>query len=471
MTARTRIVATLGPASDSPERIRELLKAGVDVFRINFSHGTSEGRARQLRAIREAEAELGMPVAVLADLCGPKIRLRPVAGGRIELVTGQTVTLRRGQAEGTAEALTTTLDELVDALRPGDPVLLDDGKLRLEVQSCGPDQATCRVVHGGPLSTGKGINLPGTELPISTLTGKDRRDAAWLATRGFDWVALSFVRRAADVRELRGLLEASGCTAGVVAKVEKPEAVARIDEIVQEADAVMVARGDLGVEMELPEVPAAQKRIAARCQEQGKPCIATQMLESMTTEPRPTRAEVSDVANAVLDGADAVMLSGETAVGHYPVEAVSMMNRIVERAEALPPAHHSAMSCLRAATTAAMARAVQAVTEAEEIAAVGVFTATGTSARMLSKMRLGLPVLALSPDPRTVRRMCLYWGIEPVQAQTPDHTRQVLDRVSEAALDRGMADPGDRIVVLSGRPIGAPGATNTLVVHRVPGGD
>ena len=468
MSAATKIVATLGPASDSPVRIRELIRTGVDVFRINFSHGTSEGRARQLAAIREAEAELGIPVAVMADLCGPKIRVRPLVGGRVELRTGSTVTLRRGDALGTAGILTTTLDELVDALRPGDPVLLDDGKLRLEVVTSDAHQATCRVVFGGPLSTGKGLNLPRTELPIATLTGKDRRDAAWIADRDFDYVALSFVRRAEDLRELRALLADHGCDAHLVAKVEKPEAVARIDEIVDEADAVMVARGDLGVEMELPEVPAAQKRIAALCRQRGKPCIvATQMLESMTSSPRPTRAEVSDVANAVLDGTDAVMLSGETAVGDFPVETVSMMDRIVARAQAMEGTPCAPVRDGRAATTAAMAKAVQAVVEAEPIAAVGVFTATGTTARMLSKMRLDLPVLALSPDPRAVRRMCLYFGVAPALVETPEHTRQVLELVARVAVKRGAAAPGDRIVVLSGRPIGEPGATNTLVVHTI----
>ena len=468
MSAHTKIVATLGPASDSPERIRALLRAGVDVFRINFSHGSSESRARQLAAVREAEAELGQPVAVMADLCGPKIRVRPIDGGPIQLVDGQQIALRRGRDHGDADALTTTLDELVDALAPGDPVLMDDGKLRLEVLDCGADRATCRVVHGGPLSTGKGINLPGTELPIATLTAKDRRDAAWIALRSFDLVALSFVRSAGDVVELRSLLVEHGCRAGVVAKIEKPEAVARIEEIVDAADAIMVARGDLGVEMELPEVPAAQKRIAALSREHGKPCIvATQMLESMTAAPRPTRAEVSDVANAVLDGADAVMLSGETAVGAFPVEAVTMMDRIVTRAQRMQRCDCVGPSCAEAPTTAALARAVRAVVDAEPIAAVGVFTAAGTTARMLSKMRLGVPVLALSPDPAAVRRMCLYFGVRPGRAEAPEHTRQVLELFARTAREAGVAGPGDQLVVLSGRPIGRPGATNTLVVHRI----
>ncbi len=468
MSAHTKIVATLGPASDSPERIRALIRAGVDVFRINFSHGSSESRARQLATVREAEAELGRPVAVMADLCGPKIRVRPIAGGRIVLAAGQQIALRRGRDEGSTEELTTTLDELVDALGPGDPVLLDDGKLHLEVVARQPDRAVCRVVHGGPLSSGKGINLPGTRLPIATLTGKDRRDVAWIGDRGFDWVALSFVRSAGDVVELRELLVQHGCRARVVAKAEKPEAIAHIEQIVDAADAVMVARGDLGVEMELPEVPAAQKRIAALCREHGKPCIvATQMLESMTGSPRPTRAEVSDVANAVLDGADAVMLSGETAVGDYPAEAVEMMNRIVARAQQMDRCSCVGPSCHESPTTAALARAVRAVVEAEPVSAVGVFTATGTAARMLSKMRLGVPILALSPDVGAVRRMCLYFGVRPSVTPIPEHTRDVLDLVARTAREAGVADDGDRVVVLSGRPIGQPGATNTLVVHTI----
>jgi pyruvate kinase len=472
MVIRTKIVATLGPATRDPAMLRHLIQAGCDVFRLNFSHGDRAEKAKLLAAIRGVEAELGTPVAVMADLCGPKIRVGPLADGQVQLVDGDTVTIRRDPFVGTAEHFSTTLPELVDQVRPGEPVLLDDGKLSLEVLEVSPPDAfTCRVVHGGPLSPGKGINLPQTQLALSALTGKDREDADWIGGQDIDYVALSFVRAAEDVLELRGLLVQRGSTAHVVAKIEKPQAVEAIEEIIAATDVVMVARGDLGVEMELPAVPVAQKRIARLCQAAGKPCIiATQMLETMTQAPRPTRAEVSDVANAILDHADAVMLSGETAVGRYPVEAVAMMNAIgdalqADRAERdIPLRVHYAS----AATTAALAGAVKAIIEEEHIVAAAVFTASGTTARMLAKNRLPVPILGFSPSPATVRRMCLYYGVVPELAAAPEHTREVLDLAARCAVDRGLARPGDKLVVLSGRPIGIAGATNTLVVHTVP---
>jgi pyruvate kinase len=320
------------------------------------------------------------------------------------------------------------------------------------------------------LSAGKGVNLPQTELKLSALTEKDRRDAAWVAEREFDYVALSFVRCGDDVRELRQFLTDSGCDAHIVAKIEKPQALERIEEIIDAADAIMVARGDLGVEMQLPAVPVAQKRIARLCHLSAKPCIiATQMLESMTRSPTPTRAEVSDVANAVLDNADAVMLSGETAVGEFPVESVAMMNRIVQHVQG----HYDeiaapvAGACSLSGTTAALAGAVSEILQREPIAAVGLFTATGMTARLLGKTRLSCPILAISQNVRAVRRMCLYYGVFPVLCDAPEHTRDVLATASKFALQRGIAQAGERIVVLSGRPIGKPGATNTLVVHTI----
>jgi pyruvate kinase len=468
MAARTKIVATVGPACEQPDRIAALVEAGVDVFRLNLSHGDPESRARQLETIRAVEARVGHPVAVMADLCGPKIRVRPLVGGRVELADGATITLRRGREAGTADAITTTLDELVDAVRPGDPVLLDDGKLRLEVlQPCG-DGVVCRVVYGGPLSDGKGVNLPATRLPIDTLTAKDRRDVAWIAAHDIDLVALSFVRSADDIEQLRRLLVEAGCDAQIVAKVEKPEAVAAIESIVAASDAVMVARGDLGVEMELPEVPAAQKRIAALCLRSATPCIvATQMLESMTTSPRPTRAEVSDVANAVYDQADAVMLSGETAVGRFPVEAVAMMNRIALRSEEVRPCAPSRYDPVGEPTAAALASAVRTLVDAEPIAAIGVYTVSGATARLLARTRPGVPIVALSPDPGAARRLNLVHGVLSGVAPAPEHTRQVIELLEAAARAREVATDGQRLVVLSGRPVGVAGATNTLVVHRL----
>jgi len=474
MVIRTKVVATLGPATSEPAVLRQLVGAGCDVFRLNFSHGTLVEKARLLASIRAVEAELGEPVAVMADLCGPKIRVGPVVDDEIELVAGSELVIQREPLEGDATRVSTTLAELVDAVRPGESILLDDGKLRLEVTGVRPpDEFTCRVIHGGPLRSGKGVNLPRTELALSALTEKDRADVAWIVEQDIDYVALSFVRSEADVRELRGLLQDGGCDAHVIAKIEKPQAVEDIEDIVETADGIMVARGDLGVEMELPLVPVTQKRIARLCQARGKPCIiATQMLESMTHAPRPTRAEVSDVANAVLDHADAVMLSGETAIGAYPVRAVQMMNDI---SEALQADREERDDPLRvhyasAPTTAALAHAVKAIIEEEQIAAAAVFTATGTTARMMAKNRLPVPILAFSPSRTTVRRMCLYYGVEPHLADAPEHTREVLALAARTAVEHGHARPGDKLVVLSGRPIGRSGATNTLVVHTVPGG-
>ncbi len=470
MRIRTKIVATLGPASAGPDSIRRLAEAGCDMFRINFSHGTPEGREALLEAVRAVEAEIGRPLAVLGDLCGPKIRVGSMPEGGSVLETGSRVTVWREKVEGGAEGFSTNRPALVDEVQPGEPVLLDDGRIRLEVVDRSEGGVTCRVIHGGRLKSGKGINLPHTCLTLSSLTAKDREDLEWIGARDLDYVALSFVREPEALTELRRLLQERGSDAHVVAKVEKPQALERIAEIVDVADAVMVARGDLGVEMELPEVPLAQKRIADLCQIAGKPCIiATQMLDSMTHAPQPTRAEVSDVANAVLDRTDAVMLSGETAVGAYPVETVRMMNRIAAKAESWGDRGWRPLEAGGALwrTTAALAGAVHAVIAGDDIAAVAVFTATGTTARMLSKIRLPLPILALTQNQDAARRMALYHGVIPARAEAPEHTRDVLALASELAVEQGIAAPGDKMVMVSGRPIGVPGKTNTLVVHTV----
>ncbi|HAU37592.1 MAG TPA: pyruvate kinase [Phycisphaerales bacterium] len=478
MTIRTKIIATVGPASGSVPTLRRLIQAGCDVFRVNFSHGDPAQRAELLSNIRAAEAALGEPVAVMADLCGPKIRVGRIAGGAVLLADGQELEIVREPVEGDATRISTTLGEMIDALRPGEPILLDDGKLRLEVVAPDPPRAVrCRVVRGGVLAASKGVNLPRTELKLSALTEKDRRDVEWICKTsvpggdGFDYVALSFVRAAADVQELRAMLRAGSCGAHIVAKVEKPQALERIDEVIAASDAVMVARGDLGVEMDLPAVPIAQKRIARLCRQAGKPCIiATQMLESMTACETPTRAEVSDVANAVLDHADAVMLSGETAVGKFPVEAASMMNRIVSAMQA----YHDEQDApapprtTGGRTVDALAHATREIVALGGLQAVAVFTATGATARLLAKNRLSCPILALSPTREVVRRTCLYYGVAAVQqADPPEHTREILAIASRLAVEKGLARRGDRILVVSGRPIGKPGHTNTLVVHTV----
>jgi pyruvate kinase len=471
MPIRTKIVATVGPACAKAKDIEDLACAGVDVFRINFSHGDDAQRQHFLDAIRAVEKTLGEPLAIMGDLCGPKIRVGLIRDGSMLLAEGQEIVIVRQPVEGDLERISTTMAEVIDELEVGQGVLIDDGKIRLEVVAADPpDKVVCRTVRGGVLSSGKGVNLPHTPLKTSALTENDRRHLKWIAERDFDFVALSFVRSADDVRELRGLMEGLGCAAHIVAKIEKPQALNQIERIVDVSDAIMVARGDLGVEMDLPAVPVAQKRIARLCHCAGKPCIiATQMLETMTHSAVPTRAEVSDVANAVLDHADAVMLSGETSVGEFPVQSVRMMDSVVREVQAYHDEVSGNLEGVHSpvATSAALASAVRAVIAGEDIAAVAVFTATGTTARLLAKSRLTCPVVAMSPDVRAVRRMCLYYGVLPVLAKAPSHTRDVVALAERLCLENKVAAKGERIVILSGRPIGKPGATNTLVVHTM----
>ena len=470
MITRTKIVATVGPASADINVMRKLVQAGCDVFRINFSHGSNEQRLGFLENIRRIERETGEPIAVMADLCGPKIRVGLIEGGCVRLVEGGKITIQRQPVTGTASRISTTLRELVDCLQVGQNVLLDDGKLRFVVESRKADEVECRVIRGGTLSDGKGVNLPQTELKLSALTEKDRADVEWIASQDFDFVALSFVRSPKDVQELRDLLsQHGGERLHIISKIEKPAALEQIEGIMAAGDGVMVARGDLGVEMDLPAVPAAQKKIAALARKMGKVCIiATQMLESMTQSPTPTRAEVSDVANAVMDCTDAVMLSGETAVGKFPVEAVGMMNRIVEAAQD----YHDHCSCRQPVgpsagnTVRAIVSAVREVLSVTNVAVTAVFTVSGQTALLLAKGRLPSPILAISPDKHAVRRMCMYYGVDAFLAPAPEHTRDVLEIAERCALSRGLAKTGDNIVVLSGRPINASGAINTLVVHQ-----
>ncbi|NLF30328.1 MAG: pyruvate kinase [Planctomycetes bacterium] len=472
---KTKIVATVGPASMAPAILGQLIRAGVDVFRINFSHGTEPQHQAMLEGIRAAAEKLRRPVAVMADLCGPKIRVGEMTGGGVLLVGGSTLVIQRKPVVGTPERISTTLAELIDDARVGQRILMDDGRIELKVvRRRPPSELDCTVVTGGVLGTGKGVNLPQTSLKLSALTEKDRRDAAWIAGRDFDYVALSFVRRAADIRELRGLLDAGRSQARIVAKIEKPQALKNIGSIVEAADAVLVARGDLGVEMPMPAVPVAQKRLVQLAEEAGKPCIvATQMLETMTSQPTPTRAEVSDVANAVFDGADAVMLSGETAVGQYPLKAVEMMNDIamqVERHLGSAQGPRRRLADLGAAgcgPTAAIARAVHTLVHADAIKAVVAYTMTGATALHLAKMRLPAPTLALTPSRRVVQQTCLYYGVAAAEAPMVEHTREVLALAARHILRLRWGRKGDKIIVVSGRPLGRAGATNTLVVHTL----
>ncbi|HET6430387.1 MAG TPA: pyruvate kinase [Phycisphaerae bacterium] len=468
MAIRTKIVATVGPACAEPAVLEQMARAGVDVFRVNFSHGNEATRAEAVANIRQVESRIGEPLAILADLCGPKIRVGPIHGGSCLLGEGARVSITRQPVIGSADQISTTLPELIDCARPHQALLLDDGKIRLRViETDPPERIVCEVTTGGILAEGKGINLPETELDLPALTEKDLRDVEWIAASDVDWVALSFVQRADDVHHLRSLLAEDF---RIVAKIEKPKALERIESIVDAADALMVARGDLGVEMPLPEVPIIQKRLAKLCRTHGKACIvATQMLESMTASPTPTRAEVADIANAVLDGADAVMLSGETAVGKHPVATVRMMQEIAAEAEAYEATLGIAATVhfAPARTTAALAASVRAVLAEEEISAAAVYTASGTTAAVLAQQRLPVPVLAMSPNRRVVRQMSLLFGVRPVLEPAPEHTREVLAAAGRHLQALGLVRPGAKIVVLSGRPIGKGGATNTLVVHTV----
>ena len=472
MIKRTKIVATVGPASGSREKLRALVEAGVDVFRINFSHGDDEQRGDFLHHIRAVEHDVGRPVAICGDLCGPKIRVGMIQGGEVELEAGREIVIKRMPVDGTAECISTTLPELVDAVRSGERVLLADGRLHLEVvRTSRPEDFTCRVIVGGLLSSGKGVNVPETELPISALTEKDLQDIRWIAQRDFDYVALSFVQQAADVDALRRLLDQHGSQAQIIAKIEKPQALNHIDAIIETADAVMIARGDLGVEMDFPVVPIAQKTIAHKCQVVGKPCIiATEMLESMIDSPRPTRAEVSDVANAVFDHADAVMLSAESSIGKYPIEAVDAMHRVVVAAEAFLEQRRDAetVTLSEPSTTAALATAVRQVMHMQQIAAIALFTASGTTARLLAKNRPACPILALSSQLGVTRRACLYYGVVPRIVDLPESVEKFLNRSESMAKALHLATSGDRVIVLAGHPIGAAGGTKILIVEEIP---
>ena len=461
-----RIVATLGPASRAPEQVRALAAAGADVFRVNFSHGGHDDHARTIEAVREAEAALERPLAVLADLQGPKLRLGKFKDGMVELHAGQRFRIDLDDALGDAQRVRAPHPEVFAALRPGSSILLDDGKVRLRVTEHGPDFADTVVEAGEKLSNHKGLNLPGNAIPIPALTDKDRKDLAFALNQGVDWVALSFVQRAADMAELRQIVRGR---AGVLAKIEKPAALEVLDEILDLSEAVMVARGDLGVELAPEDVPVVQKQLIRAARDRGIPIIvATQMLESMISAPAPTRAEASDVAGAVYEGADALMLSAETAAGQYPFEAVSIMDRIIARVEKDPrwPELMAAEHQLGDAD-ALVAAATQAA-DIAHTACVAAFTATGQTALRVARERALAPTLALTPNLATARKLALAWGVEP--RIVPDiHDPEDMPRLAgEMALRAGLAQPGDRIMILAGIPMGSPGAANVLRLTHAP---
>ena len=462
-TRRSRIVATIGPASRDPEMVVRLARAGADVFRLNFSHGSQDDHASAYNAIRRAEVEVGRPLGILADLQGPKLRVGVFARGREFLEGGSSFRLDMENTPGDARRAYLPHPEIFAALKPGADMLIDDGKVRLRVEDCGADFAELKVIGEGFVSDRKGVNVPSVVIPMSPLTPKDREDLAYALRLGVDWIALSFVQRAEDMAELRRLV---GDRAAVLAKIEKPAGLENLDEILDLCHGVMVARGDLGVELAPEDVPVAQKTIVRAARDRGIPVIvATQMLESMITNPAPTRAEATDVANAVYEGADALMLSGESAAGQYPVQAVEMMDRIINRIEQdsrwpqLMDAEHPRPAEGDRDAIPAAARVAAAAANAACMAA---YTTGGSTALRMARERPLQRVLALTPHDRVARRLSLVWGLEPMVTAVPkdldDMTRKALD----AAVSSGLAQPGSAVLVVAGVPFGTPGATNLL---------
>jgi pyruvate kinase len=465
---RTRIVATLGPASRGPDTVKALAMAGVDVFRLNFSHGAHADHAAALDAVRRAEAAVDRPLGVLADLQGPKLRLGTFKDGAILVRPGMRLTLDLDPTPGDDRRVSMPHPELFRALSPGALLLLDDGKVRLRVETATKDKAVVEVVQGDRLSDRKGVALPGSVIPLAALTPKDRADLAFALEIGVDWVALSFVQGPEDMAELRKLVDGR---AACLAKIEKPAALERLNEILDYCDGVMVARGDLGVELEPEEVPAAQKQILRCARERGVPAIvATQMLESMTGAATPTRAEASDVANAVYEGADALMLSAETASGKFPLEAVSMMNRIAERVEQDPRwpglmgAQHEFDETDADVLVAAAARAA----ETGSTACLVAFTTTGHTAKLLARERPLQPVMALTPKLNVARQLALVWGLEPRVAAEVTTLQALTDKAVAMACKLGVAKPTERILILCGFPLGTPGMANVLRLAHAP---
>lgn len=465
---KAKIIATLGPASSDPAVIRQLFTSGADVFRLNFSHGTHDDHRRRFEAIRSLEAEMGRPIGVLQDLQGPKIRIGPLKTGPVTLKAGDVLAFNLGREPGDAANLSLPHPEVFQNIMPGHRLMIDDGKLQLEAVRCDKERIEARVLVGGALSDRKGVNLPQTELPISPLTPKDREDLAFGLALGVDWVALSFVQRPADVIEAQGLINGR---AGVMAKIEKPAALGRIDDIIALVDAVMVARGDLGVEIPPEDVPGTQKELVRACRMAGKPVvIATQMLESMIKSPSPTRAEASDVATAIYDSADAVMLSAESASGDWPVEAVAMMDRIISHTES-HKLYRSIIEALQPSpehTTAhAVAAAAADVADNIDAAAIVAFTASGTTALRAARKRPMVPIISISPEPNIARRLALLWGTHSISSTEISSYDEMIDHARRHALDDGFAKPEELLVVVAGIPFGRKGSTNNIRVMRV----
>ena len=467
---KAKILATLGPSSSDASRIRELFDAGADVFRLNFSHGTHEDHRARYFAIRELERQVGRPIGILADLQGPKLRVGTFRDGAVELESGAPFRLDLDTAPGDQQRAPLPHPEIFAVINPGTRLLLDDGRVSLEVERCGKDHAETRVVTGGTLSDRKGVNVPEVVLPISPLTDKDRADLEFALDLGADWVALSFVQRAEDIEEAKRLIDGR---ASVMTKIEKPAAIRVLSDIVDQSDAVMAARGDLGVEMPPEQVPGLQKAIISECRLAGKPVvIATQMLESMIHSPTPTRAEASDVATAVFDGADAVMLSAETAAGDYPLEAVAMMNRIITSTEQNPVYHRTVHALTpRPEPTAADAITIAAAQVSQTISAAAIvtYTMSGSTALRAARERPAVPIMVLTDQMPAARRFSLLWGAHCVHTSDVRSTQEMVEKACRIAVKEGIAESGDQLVITAGVPFGTPGRTNLLRIAWVDG--
>ena len=470
---RAKIVCTLGPATSSERRIRELVYAGMDVARLNMSHGTHDDHAESYRLVRQAADGAGRGVAIFADLQGPKIRLGTFADKQVKLDRGQRWTITTRDVPGDLEVASTTYEGLPGDVKAGDPLLIDDGKVRLRVVEVTDTDVVTEVLVGGPVSNHKGINLPGVAVSVPALSEKDEEDLRFALGLSVDFVALSFVRNASDVEDVRRIMRDVGLLVPVIAKIEKPQAIENLDEVIEAFDGFMVARGDLGVECPLEEVPFLQKQVAEKARINAKPVIvATQMLESMVTNPQPTRAEANDVANAVLDGADAVMLSGETSVGDHPIHTVETMARIIAATEAhafddTGYAGYDKIEWDPHTRGGVIAKAAEEVAMRVEAKYVVAFTQSGDSAKRLSRLRSRIPVLAFTPEDRVRSQLSLTWGVETFRTVAVDHTDEMVRQVDEQLLKVGRVEEGDLVVIVAGSPPGIPGSTNALRIHRM----
>jgi pyruvate kinase len=468
MTRRAKIVCTLGPATQSTERIRALVEAGMDVARLNFSHGTRDDHANVYRLVREASDATGRAVGVLVDLQGPKIRLGRFERGKVRLVAGDAFEITTERVEGDWRRASTSYTALARDVKAGDTLLLDDGLVRLEVIATDGIAVRCRVVEGGEVSDHKGINLPGVHVSAPALTDKDVEDLRFALTLRVDLIALSFVRGAEDAATVRRIMDEAGARLPVIAKLEKPEAVRELEAVVKAFDGLMVARGDLGVEIPLEQVPLVQKRAVQLAREHAKPVIvATQMLESMIRHSRPTRAEASDVANAVLDGADALMLSGETSVGEYPIESVRTMARIIEAAEATGLPQVPPLTSRPATRQEAIALAAVQAAHHLNARALVAFTQSGSTVRRVASHREQIPLLAFTTEPLVRSQLALVWGVETFVVPHMHHTDEMVGAVDHAMLELGRGGPGDMVAIVAGTPPGTTGTTNMLRVHRL----